>query len=695
MALPTINSEDQNIKDVLQDNNTILGDILGRLDEQVSVAKNLAEQERLRIENEEYANVEAESEARSFGGGAGLIGGGAITGAYAGAKQGLSDMKGLFPFQGMGALIGGGILATLIYSFRDSITDFIQNEASTVLEELGVGEDLTDKVREFLKNAAGVGVGASIGRIFGFRGALLGGLLGYIVQDYGLGRLFDDDDTNDQAVLDDFFTKLKEDPSQVGIQLGGLLALMGKWKTGLLIGLGSYLYKNALSKIVTPEGRQEIMDGIKSEFDKVADVDLGISDAIGVLTGAFLSTKLMSGIKSGIGSIFTRRSAVTTPAVNQAEIDQRLSTRTNQIRSQAAQEVLQSVDDADLRSAGLVKTSGGGVQRISGGYATADQLSGAVDRFGLNEQFRAAQLNKIPAPPPSASRRAINVIGKLTKYSSWFLAAGINIYAIYSIWADDQMSDSEKIRQTSYYLAGLGTGALGALAGSIAGGAAGTAVVPVVGTAIGGFIGMTIGGAAGFFAGETLVKYIVEWITGDSDSGARLELPVPEATTQQEAEALVLETAVNNMINPLGAQDSFMGFEAQQINALTGEAASLQNELDSLPAGNRRERTRLNSRLTNIKSQLQGLGVDYSSTGEMTRLTPAVASNEVSTLSSMVAQGSTMIAHGGTTINQIDNSTNTNVSGGSGSTGSPAARNYDLDQSVMGLRQASFMNGYA
>ena len=695
MALPSTNADSETIKDVLEENNTILGDILGRLDEQVNVAKGLADQERLRIENEEFAAVEAQSERRSFGG-AGLIGGGAITGAVASAGQGLSNVAGLFPFQGMGALIGGTLLATLIYSFRDSITDFIQNEASVILEEMGVGEDLTDKVKDYLSKAAGVGVGASIGRIFGFRGALLGGLLGYIFEEYGIGRLFDDDDTNDNAVLDDFFTKLKEDPSQVGLQLGGLLALLGKWKTGLLIGLGSYLFKNTLEKIVTEEGREELMNGIKSEFDKISDIDLGISDAIGVLTGAFLSTKLVSGIKGGIASIFTRRTPGAAPAPNQAEIDQRLSARTNQIRSDAAQEVLQNVDDADLRRAGLVKTSGGGVQRISGGFASADQLSGAVDRFGLNEQYRSAQLRQIPTPPASAGRKALNVIGKLTKYSSWFLAAGINIYAIYAIWADDQMSDSEKLRQTSYYLVGIGTGALGALAGSIAGGTVGTAVVPVAGTAIGGFIGMTIGGAAGFFAGEALVKYIVDWLTGDSDSGAGLTVPTPEAATAEEAEALVLETAANNLSDPFGIQTQ------QNRAVLGGRAAYLQNELDSLPAGSRygRERTRLNNQLNNVKSQLEELGVDYSDILEEinpNRLQSMVDVNQVSDLSQALQNQSVpaptvITAQNNPTI--IDNSSSTTVAS-RGTSSLAASKHYNGDPAFQGLQAPGYGIGIA
>ena len=82
--------------------------------------------------------------------------------------------------------------------FRDSITEFFQENAADALKMLGVGEDLTGKVTEFLSNAAGVGIGASIGKIFGFRGALLGGLLGYLFKEYNVGDLLDEGKENDE-----------------------------------------------------------------------------------------------------------------------------------------------------------------------------------------------------------------------------------------------------------------------------------------------------------------------------------------------------------------------------------------------------------------------------------------------------------------------------------------------------------------
>ena len=696
MALPIINAADESITDLLLQNNSLLTEVVSRLDEQVNVAKNVAEQERIRIENEQYSAVEAASEMGDSGG---MLGRG-MASAYTGAQAELGNLKGLFPFGGIGAVVGGGILASLIYMFRDSITEFLQENAADALEMLGVGEDLTGKVTEFLSNAAGVGIGASIGKIFGFRGALLGGLLGYIVSDYGIGRLFDEDSENDQAVYNNFFDTLKTDPSKVGLELGGLLALLGKWRAGLLIGIGSFVFeKMDLSRLFTEEGRADIMKGVEDEFNKITDRDLGISDAIGVLMGTFLGSKLISGVRNGFASLFVRRTPSTTAAPNQAEIDERLTRRTNQVRSQAAQEVLQSVDDAELERAGLRKVAGGGVQRITGGYASADQLAGAVDRFGLGEQFKTAQFNRISAPPVSASRKVLIVLGKLAKRANWFVAAGINIYAIYAVWADEQMSDEEKMKQTGYYLAGLATGALGALAGSIVGAAAGTAIFPVVGTAVGGFIGMGAGGALGFFAGETLVKIIVEWLTSESDQAT---LPMPDAATEQEARAQMNVTALDNIIGmPAGmniAEPVDTPLSVSNNSTLSQKQAELQGlnmRLTSRVSGQQRrglERRRdaLVEEIRNLENSGARIEDTSAATDVQSRIGGSVGTNEVSGLTSNLRESSVIVASSPVT-NIFNNNTTNNTSGGGGRSGNvPAGRSYNIDQSFNGVQRPAY-----
>jgi hypothetical protein len=699
MALPIINAADESITDLLLQNNSLLTEVVSRLDEQVNVAKNVAEQERIRIENEQYSAVEAASEMGDSGG---MLGRG-MASAYTGAQAELGNLKGLFPFGGIGAVVGGGILASLIYMFRDSITEFLQENAADALEMLGVGEDLTGKVTEFLSNAAGVGIGASIGKIFGFRGALLGGLLGYIVSDYGIGNLFDEDSENDQAVYDNFFDTLKTDPSKVGLELGGLLALLGKWRAGLLIGIGSFVFeKMDLGRLFTEEGREDILNAIEEKFDSITDRDLGISDAIGVLMASFLGSRLVSGVRNGFASLFTRRTPATTPAPNQAEIDERLRTRTSEVRSQAAQQVLQSVDDAELERAGLRKVAGGGIQQIGGrGFATADQLAGAVDRFGLGKQFETAQLQRLtPSPSATASSMTKTALAKIGRFAGPLAAAGINIYAIASIWSDDSMSDSEKIKQTSYYVAGIATGALGSFLGGIAGAAAGTLVLPLAGTAVGGFVGMVSGGALGFFAGETLVKLFVEWLTSDSDE---VSLPTPDAGTEQEARAQMNATALDNIIGIPGGMNIAEPVDTPLSTSNNSTLSQKQAELQGLNmrltsrAISGRQRTDMESRRDALAEEIRSLensGAriedNSSATDIQSRIGGSVGTNEVSGLTSNLRESSVIVASSPVT-NIINNNTTNNTSGGGSRSGNvPAGRSYNIDQSFNGVQRPAY-----
>ena len=692
MALPNIASTDESVVDILKQNNTLLAEIVSTLEGQVNVAKNLAEDERIRDENDQFSDIEEASESSS-----GMLGGG-ITSAYTGAKAELGNLKGLFPFGGMGAVVGGGILASLIYMFRDSITEFLQENAADALEMLGVGDDLTGKVKDFLSNAAGVGIGASIGKIFGFRGALLGGLLGYIISDYGIGKLFDEDKENDQAVYDNFFNTLKTNPSKVGLELGGLLALLGNWRAGLLVAIGTIVFeKMDLSRLFTDEGRADIMKGVEEEFAKITDGDLGISDAIGVLMGTFLGSKLISGIKGGFASLFARKTAASSmaPAPNQADIDAKLGERTNSVRRFAAQDVLQDMDDADLKKVGLTKT-GGGIQRIGGGMPKTNELVGAIDELGKGSEFRQSQFKRLSPPTSTTSpmsrgvmSRLNGLINKLGK-ANVALTVTTSLISIGMIWSSD-LSDDEKRNQTYYYLGGLGTSVIGSIMGGIGGAAAGSLVFAGPGTVIGGFIGMTIGGIGGFFAGETVVKYIVDWLTGDNPA-----LPSPEASNEQEANQLINASALDNILGLPGVGD-VGGTASQSPNG--SSAMTLPEKLahrDNLVRARSRTSPQLfPGRLENIDAEILALDAEIaadqagsntiSQVDMLKGIIPSVDVNQVSdfTRGLKTESASVMIAPTTTIVN---NSTNVSSSRG-GSRGMPAGAAYNQDQSYMRLQQ--------
>lgn len=715
MALPIINATGDSITDLLIQNNSLLIDVVSRLDEQVNVAKVVADQERIRIENEQYSQVEAESE--SGGGRSGMLGGG-IASAYTGAQNQLGNLKGLFPFQGMGAIVGGGILASLIYMFRDSITEFLQENAADALKMLGVGEDLTGKVTEFLSNAAGVGIGASIGKIFGFRGALLGGLLGYLFKEYNVGDLLDEGKENDQAVYDNFFNTLKTKPSKVGLELGTLLGLLGKWRAGLLVALGSIVFeKMDLGRLFTEEGRADIMKGVEEEFAKITDRDLGISDAIGVLMGTFLGSKLISGVRNGFASLFTRKPS--SPGLaNQDEIDERVKSRSGYVRTQAAEQVLQNVSDADLEKQGLRKVAGGKIQYTTGGQASASNLAAAVDRFGLGKQFETAQTSLSKAevtrlsssPGVKASSRALSVMSKLGKHAVPLVAAGINVVAIATIWADDSMSDSEKIKQTSYYIAGIATGALGAFLGGMAGAGAGTLVLPLGGTVVGGFVGMGVGGALGFFAGETLVKLFVEWLTSDSD---QVTLPTPDAATKDQAITQMNNTALDNIMGMVSSQvpgsssqtpgSSMVEPTDPPLPGLTASGTttfqkrdlirSYNTQLQSRAISGRKRRdieARRDLLLEEVRSAEERFEESFPDALDQSRVSGAVGTNQVSSLTGSLSEASVVVASSPVT-NIINNNTTNNSSGGGSRSGNvPAGRSYNIDQSFNGVQRPAY-----
>ena len=688
MALPNIASTDESVVDILKQNNTLLAEIVSTLEGQVNVAKNLAEDERIRDENEQFSDIEEASESSS-----GMLGGG-ISSAYTGAKAELGNLKGLFPFGGMGAVVGGGILASLIYMFRDSITEFLQENAADALEMLGVGEDLTDKVKDFLSNAAGVGIGASIGKIFGFRGALLGGLLGYIVQDYGLGRLFDDDETNDQAVIDEFFAQLKSDPSKVGLEIGALLGLMGQWRIGFAVALGAFIFEELeLERLFSEEGRADIMKGLKQEFDGMGVSGLGAAIGVAVATviaGSLRGPAFGNALKRALG--FGGVAAATLAAAPSA-VPQDIVNQSNTMRTKAAIDVL---TDEDLAKAGLVKDDKGVVRRAAGsteqvkdrrGRPTTRNIGGRIVGADVLEDVvrssgREAQYNKKiigGAPNQTNDPKQSKVLGKISRFTK--AAGGIGLVVNTAVLVSIAMGPGtweEKAKIMAVEIGGMGGAAVGALIGLY-----------------GGLVGSFIGGSIGYFVGAKLIS---EWLTSDSDSDLS-ESDINQAMRTQfdlTNDQLKILSSNAAMSSNLSEQDDFLlqniRDKSLKLRARIGNLAGR----DFTPRATRKmeeEIVTLSRELSNDIEFAQK-NIDFgpidSTVGAFTQnkgIIPSVDVNQVSDFTRGLKSESasvTIASYPTTTI--VNNSTNVSSSRG-GSGGMPAGAAYNQDQSYMRLQQ--------
>ena len=691
MALPNIASTDESVVDILKQNNTLLAEIVSTLEGQVNVAKNLAEDERIRDENDQFSDIEEASESSS-----GMLGGG-ISSAYTGAKAELGNLKGLFPFGGMGAVVGGGILASLIYMFRDSITEFLQENAADALEMLGVGEDLTDKVKDFLSNAAGVGIGASIGKIFGFRGALLGGLLGYIVQDYGLGRLFDDDETNDQAVIDEFFAQLKSDPSKVGLQIGALLGLMGQWRIGFAIALGAFIFEELeLERLFSEEGRADIMKGLKQEFDGLGVSGLGAAIGVAVATviaGSLRGPAFGNALKRALG--FGGVAAATLAAAPSA-VPQDIVNQSNTMRTKAAIDVL---TNEDLAKAGLVKDDKGVVRRAAGsteqvkdrrGRPTTRNIGGRIVGADVLEDVvrssgREAQYNKKiigGAPNQTNDPRMRKVLGKIARFakSAGGIGIAINTAVLVSI-AMGPGTWEEKAKIMAVEIGGMGGAAVGALIGLY-----------------GGLVGSFIGGSIGYFVGAKLMS---EWLTSDSDSDLS-ESDISQAVRNQfelTNDQLKILSSNAAMSSNLSEQDDFLlqNIQAKSLK-LRARIGNLAGR-DFTPSATRKmeeEIVTLSRELSNDIEFAQK-NIDFgpiNSTGQNIDpnggILPFIDTDQVSDLTRSLKSesASVMIASSPTTI---INHHNTNVSPSGGGSGSvPADKSYNQDRSLNSVQQNAF-----
>ena len=380
--------------------------------------------------------------------------GGGIISSVSGTLKGIKDTgaklggflgkKGL---AGIGAALVGGLLtrgvpALVATAFSDNIAEFL------------TGEEGNEEVKSTIERAI---VGGSLGFLLGWRGALVGSLLGALLTDDNRKKL---EDLGDQfgALADEFGLTLPTFEQTLGFlteSFGNLISFIG----GILGTITGIIksFKAFTDGDETTSGFEELGETASNLGTNLRDNALGATVAAAGLYGAGRVT----GIIPKVGG---KNKSETTPKQEKTKATKTQAQKTSNIVKKDGKEFVKSKNGKlflrGTQQADMIENRGG---------------------YGNQEKPKTDNLKKFPK-----LGMALKILGKIPGLS---MIMGMTELATMNPMTVDGVAG---------VLGGLGGGAAGA----------------IVGTFFGGPVGGFFGGLGGYFLGDALFTGIAQYLLG-------------------------------------------------------------------------------------------------------------------------------------------------------------------------------------